>query len=177
MHERKFFRILANATRYVGISCDKRGSCDIVSYSPCLRNSFFITTHRTHKCSGSELFAGGRLTFASTSVEEFILVESSQRANHLRPATTGNVTWKMAPGRAFKTMKGATMPYPIHTQIQACHQDRPSWTMDDTIIHLNNPLNQSNNNKNASKNFVRVDIEAIGDPTTVADLAEPMFSE
>ena len=25
-------------------------------------------------------------------------------------ATTGNVTWKMAPGRAFATMNGATRP-------------------------------------------------------------------
>jgi hypothetical protein len=40
------------------------------------------------------------------------------------------------PGRAFKTMKGATKPYPIHTQIQACHQERPEVTMEETIIHV-----------------------------------------
>ena len=51
-------------------------------------------------------------------------------------ATTGKVIWKMAPGRAFKTMNGATTLYPIHTQIQACHHDRPRSIMEDTIIHL-----------------------------------------
>jgi hypothetical protein len=41
-------------------------------------------------------------------------------------ATTGNVTWNIAPGRALATIKGATMPYPIQTHSHACHHDRPS---------------------------------------------------
>lgn len=51
-------------------------------------------------------------------------------------ATTGKVIWKIAPGRAFNTMNGATTVYPIQTQIHACHQDNPSCTMDETIIQL-----------------------------------------
>ncbi|OJT07466.1 hypothetical protein TRAPUB_1651 [Trametes pubescens] len=45
----------------------------------------------------------------------------------------------MAPGRAFATMKGATTPYPIHTDIHACHQESPSCTMDEAIIQLQPP--------------------------------------
>ena len=51
-------------------------------------------------------------------------------------ATTGNVTWKIAPGLALATMNGETSPYPIQTHIQACHHERPSWIMDEAIIHL-----------------------------------------
>jgi len=51
--------------------------------------------------------------------------------------TIGNVTWKTAPGLAFRTMKGVTMPYPSKTHIQACHHDIPSWIMElgDFIWH------------------------------------------
>lgn len=51
-------------------------------------------------------------------------------------ATTGNVTWKIAPGLALATINGATSPYPSQTHIQACHQERPSWIIDEAIIHL-----------------------------------------
>ena len=51
-------------------------------------------------------------------------------------ATTGNVTWKIAPGLALATMNGATSPYPIQTHIQACHHESPSSIMDEAIIHL-----------------------------------------
>jgi len=51
-------------------------------------------------------------------------------------ATTGNVIWNTAPGRAFKTRNGATATNPAHAQIQACHHDRPSWIMEDTIIQV-----------------------------------------
>ena len=51
-------------------------------------------------------------------------------------ATTGNVTWKIAPGLALATMNGATSPYPIQMHIQACHHERPSSIMDEVIIHL-----------------------------------------
>lgn len=50
--------------------------------------------------------------------------------------TTGNVTWNIAPGRAFKTRNGVTATNATHTQIQACHHDMPNWIMDDTIIQL-----------------------------------------
>ena len=33
-------------------------------------------------------------------------------------------------------MNGAVIPYPIQTQSQACHHERPKSTMEDTIIHL-----------------------------------------
>ena len=51
-------------------------------------------------------------------------------------ATTGNVTWKIAPGLALATMNGATSPYPIQMHNQACHHERPSSIMDEVIIHL-----------------------------------------
>jgi hypothetical protein len=51
-------------------------------------------------------------------------------------ATTGNVIWCIAPGRALRTMNGAATPYPIHTVSQACHHVMPNCTADDTIIHL-----------------------------------------
>lgn len=51
-------------------------------------------------------------------------------------ATTGNVMWFIAPGRALATMNGETIPYPSQTQIQACHQERPLVIMLDTIIQV-----------------------------------------
>jgi hypothetical protein len=51
-------------------------------------------------------------------------------------ATTGKVMWWIAPGRALRTMKGATTPYPSQTQIHACHQERPEVTMEETIIQV-----------------------------------------
>jgi hypothetical protein len=51
-------------------------------------------------------------------------------------ATTGNVTWKVAPGRALATMNNATIPYPVQTQNHACHHERPRFIIEDVIIHL-----------------------------------------
>lgn len=54
----------------------------------------------------------------------------------LERATTGNGMWNTAPCRAFNATNGPTKPYPSQTQIHACHHDRPSWIIDDAIIHL-----------------------------------------
>jgi len=51
-------------------------------------------------------------------------------------ATTGKVMWWIAPGRALRTINGATKPYPSQTQIQACHQERPEVTIEETIIQV-----------------------------------------
>jgi hypothetical protein len=51
-------------------------------------------------------------------------------------ATTGNVICRILPGRAFITRNGLTTPYPIQTQIQACHQDSPAWIIEDAIIQV-----------------------------------------
>lgn len=50
-------------------------------------------------------------------------------------ATTGNVIWKIAPGRELATMNGATMPYLIQTEPCLPHE-RPSCIIDDAVIHL-----------------------------------------
>jgi hypothetical protein len=55
---------------------------------------------------------------------------------NLERATTGNGMWNTAPCRAFNATNGPTKPYPSQTQIHACHHDRPSWIIDDAIIHL-----------------------------------------
>lgn len=44
--------------------------------------------------------------------------------------------WYMAPNRAFMATKIPVMEYPIQTQIQACHHDKPATIMDEEIIHV-----------------------------------------
>ena len=87
------------------------------------------------------------------------LLNTHQRLPHtpkLVRATTGNVTWKMAPGLAFATMNGATSPYPSQTHIQACHQERPSWIMEEAIIHLSRVVSRDRMSTKSDRTYVLI---------------------
>lgn len=51
-------------------------------------------------------------------------------------AVTGNEIWYTAPIRPVRYTKQAAMKYPTQTHIHDCHQDKPSWIIDDEIIHV-----------------------------------------
>jgi len=50
--------------------------------------------------------------------------------------TTGKLMWYVAPIRPVMQMKVPEMVYPIHTQSQDCHQERPFATCVEAIIHV-----------------------------------------